>query len=347
MRFSPRHFAISLALAMLLAGFTPHSGAGSRDAGRAGLGRIISEAEIQDVNTKDSHRETGEALLDRARMLAQTSSLSEAEQAVRRYLAQNEASPEGHFLLGYVLFKAAKPKESLQEYTTGAKYQDPGAAELKIVGLDYALLEDYADADRWLKESVARNPKDAESWYYLGRTQYNENHFAEALPSFARCLALEPRHVKAEANTGLALEGLRRTDEAGAAYRLAISWEEEGATKSAEPYIDLGSLLLQQNQNEQAVAYLRQAAELAPEEVRARERLGTAYFRLDDFSNAQAQLEKAVELAPNNAAVHYLLGQTYRKQGLTDKARAELARATELNAAHASPPSPGPKIAEP
>jgi tetratricopeptide (TPR) repeat protein len=291
---------------------------------------------LQDPAGASSYRESDAALLERARTLAQTASLEEAEQTIRRYLAHNEASAEGHFLLGYILFKAAKPKDSLQEYTEAAKYQEPGASELKIVALDYGLLDDYPDAERWLKESLASNPKDVESWYYLGRAQYSENHFADALNSFAHCLALDPRHVKAKANLGLALEGLHRTEEAAAAYRAAISWEEQGATASAEPYIDLGSLLLEQNQNEQAVTYLLQAVKIAPEEVRARERLGTAYFRLNKLSEAQTQLEKAVQLTPTNSAIHYILGQTYRKEGLLDKARTEFARATELNGSHSS-----------
>jgi Flp pilus assembly protein TadD len=342
------NFAIGCAVVTVLASLVPLDGVACGYSWQPAPPRPEREAtEIQDATAANSYRESGSTLLERARKLAQTSSLDEAEQTIRRYLAHDETSAEGHFLLGYILFKAAKPKDSLQEYTTGAKYQGPGAADLKIVALDYVLIEDYADAERWLRESVARNPKDVESWYYLGRAQYNENHFAEAVESFEHCLGLDSRHVKAEANLGLALEGLHRTDDATAAYRTAISWEEQGATKSAEPYIDLGTLLLVQNQNEQAVTYLLRATELAPEEVRARERLGTAYFRLNELSNAQIQLEKAVALAPTNAAIHYILGQAYRKEGLIDKARAEFARATELNGTHSSPASVAPEIAKP
>jgi Flp pilus assembly protein TadD len=308
---------------------------------------VGSRAAIQNVASATPRRESEDALLEHARTLAQAGSFTEAERTARQYLARNETSAEGHFLLGYILFKVAKPGDSLEEYTKGAKYKDPGAAELKVVALDYVLLEDYADADHWLTQSAAKDPADAETWYYLGRAQYNLNRFADATQSFARCLALDPRHVKAEANLGLALEGLHRTDEATAAYRTAISWEEHGAPQSAEPYIDLGSLLLEQNQNEKAIVYLLRAAALAPEEVRARERLGTAYFRSNDLSNARVQLEKAVTLAPKNAAIHYLLGQTYRKEGLTEKARQEFARTTELNAAHSSRASPGPDVANP
>ena len=274
------------------------------------------------------------ASLDHAQSLAQAGSFMEAEIAVRQCLAQNDSSAEAHFLLGYILFKTAKPKDSLAEYTAGAKFKNPGAPELKVVALDYVLLEDYPDAEHWLKASIARNALDVESWYYLGRAQYNENHFADAQQSFEHCLSLDSHHVKAETNLGLVFEALRRTEEARAAYLLAISWQQASSSKTAEPYIDLGNLLLGQNQNEQAVTYLLQAVQVSPDEVRARERLGNAYFRLNDWKNAQLHLEKAETLAPNLAAIHYVLGQVYRKQGLTEKAHHEFVRATELNAAH-------------
>jgi tetratricopeptide (TPR) repeat protein len=296
--------------------------------------------------------EPPEALLRQARTLAQAGSIAEAEPLARGYLLRRPTSSEGHFLLGYILFKADRPKDSLAEYTSGAKYGEPGAGELKVVALDYVLLEDYPDAEHWLKEALARDAHDAESWYYLGRTQYNENHFADAVAAFGRCLQLDPRHVKAEANLGLALQGLQRNAEAEAAYRLAISWEQAAGNsvasgKTAEPYIDLGGLLLEENKNEEAVQFLLRGAEIAPGEFRVREKLGTAYFRLDDLGNAQAQLEQAVALAPQNAAMHYMLGQTYRKQGQPDKARVEFERATALNGAHGNLGTMGPGSSKP
>ena len=58
---------------------------------------------------------------------------------------------------------------------------------------------------------------------YLGRTQYTENRFDEAVQAFQRCLALEPRNVKAQDNLGLSYAGLGRADDAMAAYEAAIA----------------------------------------------------------------------------------------------------------------------------
>jgi tetratricopeptide (TPR) repeat protein len=298
----------------------------------------ISNANIQPETSKEdnpliaaSPAEHQDALLERVKSLLDQGSLDKAEYALRQYLDKHPASSKGHFLRGYVLFKQAKAGESLAEYTEGAKYHDPSAFDLKVVALNYVLLGNYADADRWLTRSLEWNPKDSEGWYYLGRTKYNENRYEEAIRAFEQCLELDPRNVKAEDNLGLSYEGLGRTEEAFAAYRKAIAWQMRMLNKNPGPFINLGSLLLNHNRIEDAISYLSQAVETRPQDSRAHEQLGKAYSRLNKLQNAQVELEKAIALAPDNASLHFMLGQVYRKQGMTEKAKLELARGAALN----------------
>ncbi len=231
-------------------------------------------------------------------------------------------------------------KASLQEFTAGAKFHDPSAADLKTVALDYVLLVDYPDADKWLTKMLEWAPSDSEGWYYLGRTKYNENRFAEAISAFQRCLQLDPQNVKAEDNLGLSLAGLGRNEEAAAAYNQAITWQAQSLAKSPGPYIDLGSLLTDENRPQEAVTFLLRAIEIAPRESRAHELLGKAYTRMEDFSRAQAELEKAIELSPQAPNLHCMLAPVYRKQGLAEKAKTEYERCAVLTGTHATPQTP-------
>ncbi|HYK39813.1 MAG TPA: tetratricopeptide repeat protein [Candidatus Eremiobacteraceae bacterium] len=231
-------------------------------------------------------------------------------------------------------------KASLAEFTSAAKFHDPSAADLKIVALDYVLLADYPDADKWLTKMLEWAPNDSEGWYYLGRTKYNENRFAEAINAFQKCLKLDPKSVKAEDNLGLALAGLGRNGEAAAAYDQAIAWQAESLTKSPGPYIDLGSLLIDQNRPQDAIANLLRAIEIAPRESRAHELLGKAYTRVEDFPKAQAELEKAIELSPQAPNLHCMLAPVYRKRGLAEQAKAEYERCATLTGTHSTPQTP-------
>lgn len=275
--------------------------------------------------------------LAEARALIEMHKTSDAERVTRQYLAVHNNSADAHFLLGYILFKKEDAKGSLAEYTEGAKYRTPGAADLEAVAADYVLLKDYPDADKWFSKAVEWNPRDALGWYYLGRTKYNENRFEEAIAAFGQVLKLEPKNVKAEDNLGLSLEGLNRVDEAMAAYRSAIAWQANLAIEDSGPLLDLGSLLVENDRADEGLPYLLQAARISPDDYRIHRALGKGYTRRNELDKARAELERAAALAPENAPVHFMLAQVYRKQGLMEKAKRENERYSSLTGSNSTP----------
>lgn len=303
--------------------------------------------------------------LAKIRELLDKSDLNAAEAAARQYVAAHAQSSEGHFLLGLIFFRQvqsqarasgsylapgdvptgamdsqardAKIHASLAAFTEGAKFGRPSAFDLKIVSLNYVLLGDYADADKWLTLSLQWDPGDAEAWYYLGRTKYNENRFEEAIQAFQKCLDLVPRHVLAADGQGLSYAGLNRTAEAISSLKNAISWQENAAQQTPEPYIDLGDLLNQQARFEEALPILQKAVVIAPRNIRAHETLGKTFMNLNRLSDAQHELEAAVSIDPSQATLHYLLGQIYRKQGQLEKAKSEMDRFRSLKAKERPP----------
>jgi len=317
-----------------------------------------------------------ESLLSDAKTLYRQSKFSEADRAIRQYLERHSNSADGHFLLGHILFheiqaeaildrqlalqtrgpmgggmapapepalpkdREEKAKASLEEFTAGAKYRSPSAADLKIVAFDYIVLGDYPDADKWLTKMLEWTPNDSDGWYNLGRTKYNENRFAEAISAFQQCLKLDPRNVKAEDNLGLSFAGMGRNEEAGAAYQQAIAWQAQSLAKNPRPYIDLGSLLIDENRPKDAVTLLLQAIEIDSRDSKAHELLGKAYTRLEEFPKAQMELEKAVELSPETPNLHCMLAPVYRKQGLAEKAKTEYDRCAALTGSRSTPQTP-------
>jgi len=315
-------------------------------------------ASSRDSVSRDPALAQPQLLLDQGKAL-------EAEPFLRAYLATHPDSAEAHFLLGWDLFRqiqerardagsvpsarsapgldaASAARASLAEFTSGAQYGKPTPSDLKIVALDYILLGDYPDADKWLTKMLEWTPNDSEGWYYLGRTKYNENRFQEAVSSFQQSLKLDPKNVKTEDNLGLAFAGLGRADDALAAYHTAMEWQTDAPAKNPGPFIDLADLLLDQNRSAEAIPYLHEAIQIAPHDSKAHELLGKAYSRLDRLAEAQAELEKAAELAPQNANLACILGPIYRKQGLTEKAQLALDRCAALNGAHSTPEAPRP-----
>src|SRR5260370_38259268 len=77
--------------------------------------------------------------LQEARSLLAADKVSAAEVILRGYLKNDPSSAEAHYLLGDALFREQKARESLAEFTEGAKFKHPGASELRIVASDYLL----------------------------------------------------------------------------------------------------------------------------------------------------------------------------------------------------------------
>jgi tetratricopeptide (TPR) repeat protein len=331
-------------------------------------GQATSTSSPTPTSTQDTSKPTspatpsGDTPFEEAKALLERGGVHDADGIVRRYLETHPDSSEGHFLLGHILFREIQDearekgvlnpsrtkhseeqaKASLAEFTAGAKFQVPSAADLKVVAFDYVLLGDYADADKWLTRMLTLTPADSEGWYYLGRAKYSENRFTEAISAFQQSLKLDPGNVKAEDNLGLSYAGLDRKEEALAAYKTAILWQTQATQKNPGPYIDLGSLLLDQGRPQQAAPYLLEAIEIAPLESKAHELLGKAYARLEELPKAQSELEKAVELSPQSGNLHCMLAPVYRKQGFTEKAQVEFDRCAALAGSHSTPEVPRP-----
>lgn len=287
---------------------------------------------------------TTDALIYQAKSLIHLQNFSSSESALRRYIALHTDSEEALYLLGFVLHRESKASESLEIYTKAAALKTPTGEDLKIVGLDYVLLNDYANAIQWLAKAVELDPKNKDAWYYLGRAYYSRSLLPESRKAFLAVLDLDPRDARAENNLGLILESEAKPNEALEAYRKAIEWQAGSAHSSEQPYLNFGNLLLELDRAGEAVAPLEKAVELAANNASCHLKLGTAYLRTNRLLEAQRELENAERLEPENAAVHYQLARYYKQVHQMDKAKREFQRTEELQSRAArSRPSDTPE----
>lgn len=277
-----------------------------------------------------------ESQLNTAASLTKAGDFRSAESSIRTYLGTHPNSAEAHYLLGYLLYKEDKPTDSLAEYTQGARFRKPSAADLAAVAMDYLLLQADADADKWLTQSTSMDPTNGLYWYYLGRTKYSENHFQESIDAFQKSLQFLPLNVRAEYNLGLAYAGKALNDKARNAYETAISWQKGTEHQDPQPYLDLGVLLANQGHLKEAVPNLQKAVELDTQNPKIHEEMGGVYEKLHDLGKAQSELESAVALAPKVSSLHFQLGRIYQKEGMTERAKSEFARCAALNGTHST-----------
>ena len=316
------------------------SPAGNNGGRRVNLNRDITLVAVLSSCMAASCQPAPDALAG-ARRLIDANAFAQAEQNLQNYVKANPSSADAHFLLGFVLFREQKSRESLAEFTSGAKYRRPKSDELKAVAGDYVLLGDYADADKWFSEVTRENPADADAWYLLGRTEYSESRYQQAVSSFEHALELRPRYVEAENNMGLSWRELGEMDKARAAFQSAVDWQGEHPA-DAQPFLNLGTLFADQDKPEEALSYLTRAASLAPDNPKIHDELAHVYEAQNNLAKAQSELEKAIALAPNASELHYKLGRVYRREGMRNEAQREFAACDKLNGTHSSVKTPNP-----
>ena len=110
----------------------------------------------------------------------------------------------------------------------------------------------------------------------------------------------------------------------------------------AQPFLNLGTVLADQNDLEKALPYLTKAANMSPDNPKVHDELGKVYLAQNDLQKAQLELERAVALAPGSSGLHFKLGQIYRKESLRDRAQQEFETCERLNSTHSSTKTPNP-----
>ncbi len=195
-------------------------------------------------------------------------------------------------------------KESLAEFTAGARYRTPSAFDLKIVAIDYILLGDSIDADKWLTRSLQLNPTDSDGWYQLGRTKYNENRFTEAIEAFKKCLALDATNVKAEENLGLSYAGLGDDLDAAKGYQTAIDWQTTSVTQRCRNLSCLRYPSIGPKSSQGRNSIINSGHGNCPVGIpRSRITRQAVTFRPQELPKAQAELEAAVNLSPRHGSL--------------------------------------------
>jgi tetratricopeptide (TPR) repeat protein len=272
-----------------------------------------------------------DALLQAAKARIHQQDYKSAETDLTHFLASHPRSDDALYLLSFVYFREGFAKQSLQAATRAAAIRRPTADDLKIVGLDYSLLGDFDDAAKYLEMAREMDPRNAEILYFLGRVRYQQNRFDDAISAFRAVLSIDPEHVKAADNLGLALEGKGDLESAEEAYRNAIEIEQKINDGYERPWLNLGRLLREKNDLKDAIPALRKAAEINSSSADALLELGKAEISTSDLQQARKDLERSIELDANSIPAHYSLARLYKKIGEEGLAAKEFALTEKLN----------------
>lgn len=204
-------------------------------------------------------------------------------------------------------------KDNFTLFTTDVKNSSESAKIRNAAGgelLAQALKVDSLTAFRYRNEAVGHlqkavtiHPTYKNAWLLLGNAYYYLNNYDQAIQSFKQALEIDPDYADASRNMGLAYrDGGRMAGEKLGDLAKAIAYLKQAASLLPDDYEAhrLAGIAFGFNGNKlEAISYFQKAAQLKPELSDAWFNLGTAYYQAGDSKNGLLFHQKAISLDPD------------------------------------------------
>ena len=249
--------------------------------------------------------------------------------------------------LGAAVLYRTQPVQALRDaediIATFAKSDPnvPGAYVLK--GDDFALHENYDEAERMFRKAISLKSDTWSVYNKLGVALQRQGNFHEALAEFRRVVRINPKAADGYINIGAALvqiaqigDGLdeARLTEARKSYEHAI----ELRPHDVRAHINLGLVWNLQRAPENGMSEFRRAIQIDPNNLYGHWNLAAELAEQNEFDEALAEYRIALEctqVARDLALLHIHIGNTLKSKagakGNLDAAIAEYRRAVEID----------------
>lgn len=301
---------------------------------------LIPQAMIQLNTILNLEPNNEKANLELADLLLVSGQQHTAEQAYQDITRRFPRSAEAWLGLSTVEFQQKKFADAMRAAQQASQLDalNPGIKlALAVADLNYALqftetdsyAAQYDQARTLLTELTHIWPDNGEVYFLLGRTLRVMRRYPEAVISLRRAQQLLPQNpqVITELARAYSFSGDR------AAARKLTEDAINKQVANADVY-GLFAQLIQQsggpNSEARSVSAYEQAVHLAPRDASYRERLGSAYLRVNRVEDARRIFEKLVIDDPNQPFPFQQLAAIYARLGLRERSATAATMATRM-----------------
>jgi tetratricopeptide (TPR) repeat protein len=208
----------------------------------------------------------------------------------------------------------------------------------KVLALSEYLLQDTTHFEADIQAVLKKYPQDAEARYFLARYLFEIKRYSDALNSFQLVVSLQPDHYKAHYYMGLLHVAAGEADLARTEFETSIKIIESQNIAYAWPFAELGRMLNDAGQREQAIEWLSRGIRNDLACPRNYYEYARAQFEQGAMTEVKRALLEALHLDPGYSEAYYLLARYYRKSGDNQASTKILAKFKDLK----SHPIPSP-----
>jgi|GEM_PF-1407593 len=267
---------------------------------------------------------------------------------------------EGWRLLGWAQDRLKDIEDAKNSYLKAIELNKENSGAIQGLGLLFGNLGDHQKAYNYFKKLTKLQASYSNGWYFLGQAQYNLEIIEEATKSYLKAIELDKENANAVKALGILLSNqgdeqqaynhfkkltdlapeysdgwrllgdaqynLKKIEDAEKSYLKAIELDK-GNAKAIE---DLGILLGEQGDIQQANKYFERLTKLVPDYSEGWTLLGWAKEKLKNIEEAKKSYLKAIELDKENASAVKALGILLGNQGDHQQAYNHFKKLTDL-----------------
>jgi len=190
----------------------------------------------------------------------------------------------------------------------------------------YYRRDKFAEAIEPLKQVTALQPDNFEAWYRLGVCYIAGENFTAAIAPLGRARALKPDNLQA---IELAARCYRNRNETSTLKSILREWIALDP-KRFDIKMELGSILINEKEIDEAIAMLTDAIRFIPSEAKPHLLLAQAYEFKSNDSLRYKHLQDALRFDPNGWETHFELARYYLSNRLGHDAETHFKKAISL-----------------
>jgi tetratricopeptide (TPR) repeat protein len=287
--------------------------------------------------------------------------LSRAEAEANLIAKGAPSRPEGHILMGEVLYRRNQPAAARQSFEkalqldptsmrassglalieVGSKQAPQMVARLDaqltkspkdprltlLTGRAHATAGNFAKAEELFRRAITLDPTLAEAYNTLGQLYVQQNKLDQARAEYQALAAKQPNNVQAQTMVAMLLHATGKTAEAKTHYEKIVALDQRASVAAN----NLAFLYAEEGGNLDIALNLAQSAKAAsPDDPDVDDTLGWIYYKKNLPALAIEPLRRSVEKDAKNALYHFHLGMAYVKAGDSRSGRSMLERAVSL-----------------
>ncbi len=268
---------------------------------------------------KDALPDNGERAVQ---ILAQRDFTAVEQILEKRAAADPSARAELVALQASVAFLAGNMSLAAAHFETAAQLAPLRDSDAFTFAMSLVNLGRNQPAQDILSKLALKHPKQSLYVYWLGRLDYDQRRYQEAIKKLQIAVELDPKSARAWDSLGLAFDMQGQMDQALVAFTKAVNLNREAPHPSAWPPHDLGSLYLRIDHPAEAVSALQESLRYDPKLAQAHYHLARAFEKQAHEEQAIIEYKTAINADTLSADACYSLAMLYNRLHQEDQAKA-------------------------